>query len=105
MTHGTDLSLLSDLLQAHVNAVNSGDVEALLGQCTEDVVYLGPGADPVVGKSQLEALLLPFYAANEATISMEARSRVVEGDLAYEWGSLTGTRRHQHRPVLEHRWK
>ena len=85
-----DLSELAEVLQAHVDAVNSGDVEALLEHFAEDVVYLAPGLDPILGKAKLEALLRPFYAANHLKVTMTAEDRVVEGDLAWEWGVGTG---------------
>ena len=90
MTQVDDLSQLSDLLAAHVEAVNSGDVEALLDQLTDDVVYLGQGIDPIIGKAQMEAVMRSFHRENRAIVSLIPTDRSVSGDLAHEWGSLTG---------------
>ncbi len=70
MAQEDDLSQLSDLLVAHVEAVNSGDVEALLDQLTDDVVYLGQGMDPIVGKAQMEPMMRSFHAENRASFSL-----------------------------------
>ena len=90
MAQRDDLSELAEVLRAHVDAVNSGDVEALLDHYAEDVVYLAQGLDPILGKPNLEAFIRPFYAQNHAKIAMAAEDRAVEGDLAWEWGVGTG---------------
>ena len=90
MAQVDDLSQLSDLLVAHVEAVNSGDVEALLDQLTDDVVYLGQGMDPIVGKAQMEPVMRSFHAENRASFSLIPQTVSVIGDVAHEWGSLAG---------------
>ena len=58
-----DLEALAALIREHVEAVNSGDFDAVLAQETEDTWYLGPNAPPILGKTTLEAAVCHFSPA------------------------------------------
>jgi uncharacterized protein (TIGR02246 family) len=90
VARGADLDALAQRLEDHVAAVNAGNVDALLEHFADDVVYLSQGLAPVIGKTALEAMVRPFYATNQPTITMTAEDRGVDGNLAWEWGVGSG---------------
>ena len=48
-----DLAAIASVLQEHVDAVNAGEVDALLAGMTDDVVYMPPGLPLLRGKDRL----------------------------------------------------
>ena len=82
---------ISRVLQEHVDAVNTCDVELLLRGMTDDVVYLGPSMEPILGKAAMRAYITPLYA--KASIQLEATpvSIEIEDSRAIEWGLIKGT--------------
>lgn len=71
---------------------DTGDVSLIEPHLADDVVYLPPGAAPVVGK---EAILERYYRPYERTLDLayESEEVVVEGDLAVNYHRVEGTRR------------
>jgi uncharacterized protein (TIGR02246 family) len=81
---------IAAVLQEHVDAVNTTDVDLLLNGFTEDVLYIGTGAPPILGKAAMREYIAPIYA--EASISIEMKSHALEisSDRAVEWGTCHG---------------
>jgi uncharacterized protein (TIGR02246 family) len=90
MSADQDLEALASLIREHVEAVNSGDYEAVLAQETDDTWYLGPNAPPIIGKEALREAIRPLYQAYDFEISMTTEEVRVIGDWAFEWGRLSG---------------
>lgn len=89
-TTEADLAALADLIREHVEAVNSGDYEAVMAQETDDTWYLGPNAPPIFGRDALREAIRPFYEAYDIEVSMTTEDVRLMGDWAYEWGRLSG---------------
>ncbi len=74
-------------------AAKANDPEALIALWTEDGVLIQPMAQPVVGKAAIHKLLVEQTKASAKveTISYEEswRSREVNVDQAFEWGTIT----------------
>lgn len=91
--HGTDrdIATLERLRTEHVRGVNEQDVELVLRDYAEDLVYLSPGVDPIVGKDVLRAFISPLYESTRFEISMTPEVVEVSKDAAFEWGYVAGT--------------
>ena len=86
-----DRKAIIALSKEHMTAVNTTDVELLLKGMTEDVVYLGSGMSPIIGKQELRALVEPMYEQFDINLQMTTKDILISGDLAVEWGMVTGT--------------
>lgn len=89
-THTTVENEIAAVLQEHVEAVNSCDVDLLLKGFTDDVVYIGTGAPPILGKAAMRAYIAPIYARASIRIEMKSEALEVSGDRAVEWGTCHG---------------
>jgi uncharacterized protein (TIGR02246 family) len=85
-----DLAAIAQLRAEHVRGVNSTDAGLVLSGFAEEVAYLGPGLDPILGIDALRAFLQPVYEQVHMNISMTPNDVQVVGDVAYEWGSISG---------------
>ena len=85
-----DRDAIGTVLQEHVDAVNTTDVELLLKGFTDDVVYIGPGAAPILGKSAMREYITPIYAQASIQLAMKSESLEIAGDRATEWRSCHG---------------
>lgn len=71
------------LLAEYVTALNSNDVDTLMGMVTDDVVYQYSGANgEIVGKSDVREWDTEFFNAYEAEFDKESQEFHVSGDLA-----------------------
>ncbi len=85
-----DLEAIHALRQGHVEAVNTGDIDANMAGFADDVVYLPPDLPPIHGKDSMRAFVESFHEAFQAEIEMTPEEVVVMGDWAFDWGVLTG---------------
>ncbi len=76
--------------QEHVDAVNSTDPDLLLNGFTDDVVYIGTGAPPILGKATMRTYIAAVYAQASIRIDMNPGALDVHGDRVVEWGSCRG---------------
>ena len=90
MNVGDDPARIAAVLKEHVEAVNATDIELLLKGFTDDIVYIGAGAAPVIGKSAMREYISPIYAHASISISMKPAALEINGDRAIEWGSCHG---------------
>ena len=81
------------LRREHQEAVNSCDVDLLLRGMADDVVYLGLGAAPVVGKTALRSMIEPVYAQATIQIDMTPMDIQFEDTTIIEWGRIRGVMR------------
>lgn len=82
---------IAEVLAEHVRAVNSTNVELLLGGMTDDLVYVGQGMAAIRGKDEMRQFITPIYADASIDITMYPTSLEVLGDRAIEWGTVRGT--------------
>ena len=87
----SDLEAITALSEENVAAINASDVSTLLGEFTDDVVFLPMDQPPVVGKAAFEAWVRPIYEQYDFEIEGTIKEVVVAGDWAFEWGLMTGT--------------
>lgn len=85
-----ELQSLKLIRDAHVSAVNSKDVELLLRDMSEDVIYLAPGLEPIIGKESLRKFIVPIYEVVSPTIEMTPKNVKVYNRIAIEWGIIEG---------------
>ena len=64
---------------AYVNAINSNDVDALLGTVTDDIVYLPPNSPAIVGTHDVRRWLAEYFAAFQSKWVKTSVEFVVRG--------------------------
>jgi uncharacterized protein (TIGR02246 family) len=73
------------------SATAAGDVDAVLGLMSEDVVFLVPGHPPVTGRSTFEKGLRSLLQSHRVASTSDIQEVEVSGHLAYCWSVLTVT--------------
>lgn len=68
----------------YVAAINSNDVETLMGSLTDDIVYQAPGAPEVVGKAAVRKWVAGYLAAYRTRWEKTSIGFTVSGDWAFE---------------------
>lgn len=86
-----DVSALNELRDRELQAIMAGDVEALLSWRTLDVVSMPPGAAPVRGREAVEDFFVGMFAQVRIRETATSEEVVIDGDLAYDRGTFTGT--------------
>lgn len=83
-----DLESIKQVREAHVAAVNHGDVDAWMAQYAEDAVQMPPNRSANIGRRKIrpwaDDFLRPFRSAAYALLVDEVQ---VAGDWAFERGS------------------
>jgi ketosteroid isomerase-like protein len=77
--------------QAYVAAINSNNLDVLLGMLTKDVVFMAPNDKPYVGKNALRPWLAEYLKAYKTHWDKPVQEFVVSGDGAFERYSYTST--------------
>lgn len=78
-----------DTIRAYYDAVDAGDVDALLDLFTDDTTYLRPGYEPIVGRAAMEHFYRDVRVIDSGRHSLDAV--LVDGDLAACHGTFSGT--------------
>ncbi len=86
-----DVDQLIQLRDEYVQAENAGDVDGILRTFADDVVVMPPESPPVRGIDAAEEFLQEFLDAFSVEIELTSEDIVVDGDLAYDWGTVSGT--------------
>lgn len=76
--------------EAYVEAINSNNVERMLGVMTDDVVFLAPSSPVLVGKDAIRPWLEGYVEWCQTYWDKPVRELVVSGDWAferYDWAS------------------
>lgn len=71
--------------EAYVDAINSNEIERYLSTVTDDIVYLPPSSEPIIGKDAVGAWVAGYFEAISTVWTKTTVELVVQGDLAYEW--------------------
>jgi uncharacterized protein (TIGR02246 family) len=86
---GEDVKAIRALLETWMSATRAGELDTVLDLMTEDVVFLGPGRPPMIGRES-------FAAATRAQIGnaqIDGKSEIQEiriaGNWAYMWTRLS----------------
>ena len=77
--------------EAYVTAINSNNLDSLLGMLTEDVVFMAPNEKPYVGKEAVRPWLEGYLAAYKTHWDKPVQEFVVNGEWAFERYSYTST--------------
>jgi ketosteroid isomerase-like protein len=77
--------------KAYVTAINSNNIDSLLGMLTEDVVFMAPNEKPYVGKHAVRPWLEGYLAAYKTRWDKPVQEFVVNGEWAFERYSYTST--------------
>jgi uncharacterized protein (TIGR02246 family) len=87
----SDVEEITSVRATYIKAENAGDVEGILRTCTEDIVFIPPESPPVEGKEAAREFLGDFLEAFSVELDLTSHGVVVDGDLAYDWGTVSGT--------------
>ena len=77
--------------QAYVEAINSNNLDSVLGMLTSDVVFLSANEPVMVGKAAVRHWLEGYIAAYRTHWDKPVQEFVVAGDWAFERYSYTST--------------
>ncbi len=69
---------------AYVSAINSNDVETLLADLTDDIVYQSPGEPQIVGKAAVRKWLTGYFGATRTHWEKTSIGFTVSGAWAFE---------------------
>ena len=75
----------------YVEAINSNDLDTLMGMLTDDVVFMAAHAPPFVGKEALQPWLEGYLGAFKTHWDKPVQEFVVNGEWAFERYSYTST--------------
>ncbi len=75
----------------YVTAINSNNLDTLMGMLTDDVVFMAPGAAPMVGKDALKPWLEGYLQAFKTHWEKTVHEFVVSGEWAFERYSWKST--------------
>jgi ketosteroid isomerase-like protein len=68
----------------YVAAINSNDVDTLMSDLTDDIVYQAPGAPEVIGKTAVKAWVAGYFGAYRTQWQKTSIGFTVSGDWAFE---------------------
>jgi ketosteroid isomerase-like protein len=77
--------------EAYVTAINSNNIDSVLGMLTEDVVFLSAHEAPMVGKAAVRPWLDDYVKAYKTHWDKPVQEFVVNGDWAFERYSYKST--------------
>lgn len=77
--------------EAYVNAINSNNLDTLLGVLTDDVVYLAAHDKPMVGKAAVKPWVDEYFKAYKTHWDKPVKEFIVNGEWAYERYDYTST--------------
>jgi ketosteroid isomerase-like protein len=77
--------------QNYVDAINSNNLDSLMGMLTNDVVFLSAGAPAMVGKDAVRPWLAGYYTAYRTHWDKPVQVFVISGEWAFERYSYVST--------------
>ena len=93
----TDLEAIEDLHQRDIRASLAGDYRALRSLMSDEAVVLPPGAARQSGKAEIDRAFVKMGSAAPSYDVLRYEQSWDEvrvlGDIAYEWGTITGASR------------
>jgi uncharacterized protein (TIGR02246 family) len=94
-THQADVEALDHVREAHIAALNDGDVNAWVGAFTADGVQMPPNAPANLGRETIRTWSQAFLAPFRAAFALAVDEVQVAGDWAFERGTYTITLTHK----------
>jgi uncharacterized protein (TIGR02246 family) len=87
MSHTTSTieSAVHDAHEAYLESINSNDVARFLATVTDDIVFLPPNSEPIVGRDAVGAWVAGYFEAIQTVWTKATVELVVANGLAYEW--------------------
>jgi uncharacterized protein (TIGR02246 family) len=90
-THQADVEALNHVREAHIAALNDGDVNAWVGAFTADGVQMPPNAPANLGRESIRTWSQAFLAPFRTAFALVVDEVQVAGDWAFERGTYTIT--------------
>ena len=83
-----DEKQIRELIASWHHATAAGDVDAILGLMSADVVFLRAGQPPLKGRAEFEKGIRELLASHKVESHGTVVEVAVSGDLAYAWSNL-----------------
>ena len=77
-------SIEKEAHDAYVAAINSNNVDTLLADLTDDIVYQSPGEPEIVGKAAVRKWLAEYFGSTRTHWEKTSIGFVANGDWAFE---------------------
>lgn len=90
-THQADVEALNHVREAHIAALNHGNVSAWVAAFTDDGVQMPPNAPANLGRESIRTWSQAFLAPFRAAFALVVDEVQVAGDWAFERGTYTIT--------------
>jgi uncharacterized protein (TIGR02246 family) len=81
-----DIEAIKHLTVQWLSAEKAKDIHRLLTMVTDDIVFLPPNAQPIKGKSAVEALYRSVFAQFAIEHAAATDEVKIAGDWAFSWG-------------------
>jgi uncharacterized protein (TIGR02246 family) len=85
-----DRAAIEEILRVASAANQNRDVEAWLGNLTEDAIFMNPGAPAIEGKSAIRAWITQRFSEVDPQVTISPVEIVVDHDLAFNRTHVTG---------------
>jgi ketosteroid isomerase-like protein len=85
-----DRAAIEEILRVASVANQTGDVEAWVGNLTDDAIFMNPDAPPIDGKAALREWVEQRFAASSVQVTISPLEIVVDHDLAFNRTHVTG---------------
>jgi ketosteroid isomerase-like protein len=82
------LAAIAEFNRQYLEAINTGDIDALAALTTEDHMMISSGGPPTVGKQALVDAMTGAFARFDFDESWAPEETVAAGDLAYQRGTF-----------------
>ncbi len=90
-TDSAETTIIRELVDQSVTALNTADVETLLALHTDDAVILKPHQRPEVGKQVMRKSLEALFQRFEVEESRDISEIEIAGEWAFVWGTYRST--------------
>lgn len=85
-----DRTAIEELLRSATAANQNRDVEAFLGDLTDDAIFMNPGAPSIEGKEALREWITQRFSTVDPQITLSPVEIVIDHDLAFNRIHVTG---------------
>jgi uncharacterized protein (TIGR02246 family) len=80
---------IRDIIERWHGASSAGDIDAVLGLMSDDVIFLVAGQEPMAGRMAFEKVLRALSSSHKIESSGDVQEVRVSGDMAYAWSFLS----------------
>jgi ketosteroid isomerase-like protein len=85
-----DRAAIEEILRVASTSNQNRDVEAWLGNLTEDAIFMNPGAPPIEGKAALRDWVAQKFSVVNPQVTISPVEIVIDHDLAFNRTHVTG---------------